>query len=58
MVVIISLKIISTLGLKHNKTSPYGPPVPFKGNKARFYIKHASPKARTVKDEIKIMINM
>lgn len=36
MVVIISLKIISTLGLKHTKTSPYGPPVPLKGNKARF----------------------
>lgn len=42
MVVIISLKIISILGLKHNKTSPYGPPVPFKGNKARFKIKHVS----------------
>lgn len=56
MAVIISLKIISTLGLKHKKASPYGPPAPFIGNKARFYIKHASPKARTVKDEIKIMI--
>lgn len=43
---------------KAQKTSPYGPPIPFKGNKSRFEIKHASPKARKVKDEIKILIYM